>query len=93
MYLNQLVEESFIATLDKGFSLSGETMAAGTNLITLNSVKVAFQFGYGYVVVRFMEELIEEADFTNEMFTFRIAVMMTDNTRLSNEITIEMNLP
>lgn len=92
IYQNHIDSASFKLTLDKPFTYNGTTIAAGDNLMNIDSVKTRIYTEYAHLYFDFPQSFIDNAVFTKDNYKFILTGMTDDHIALRLERALYFDL-
>ncbi len=91
-FLNELNEESFSISLDKGFIYNGDTIAANSNLTEIIAINDNIIFFYDIIEVSFLNDFLNIAEFENQEYTFTLYIESSDGLQFEKQISTTFEL-
>ena len=89
-FTNSLIAEEFKISCDKDFNFKGTTIQANSDFSQLSELD--YQLHDGAIEVNFTNLFMENVEFKEEDYTFKITNKTTDEIDLESEITLSMKL-
>lgn len=88
---NSLVDSTLKLSADKEFIYNNETIPANSNFSSIAELDIHLS-EYGYTQIFFQDKFLNNVEFQNTDYTFKIYIRTSDNLELENEITLEIDL-
>lgn len=92
VFLNTLDKESFSLTLNKSFVFQTDTILAGTNILDFEQILTKFDVQYGLVYITFPETFLNQSDFDEAQYNFKISGQTSDGLDLESNIELFLKL-
>ncbi len=91
---NMIVEESIKLSCDKAFSFSNEMVEANSNFINLAGLKInnSSLDEWVTVVINFETDFIQNVDFSNEVYLFKLEMETDDGVLISHSASAYIDL-